>query len=249
MREPPPGHSRLRRPGTSVIVRTDLAPAIGDAMQQGSLYAWAAEHPERRLRYGRLPTYAAPLPRGGPRVVVRRNVHGGWLAKWRGDRFIRSRAPYELEMSLVLAELGVPSTEVVAYAVYRTGLLNVSADVATLELPPGVDFGSAFIDGAPPERRTARWHAVTSLLHQLAEQGVWHQDLNAKNIYLVEDGDAPPRAVLLDVDRARLTDPGRGVAALNSARLLRSLHKLAIARGARLTAAELASLDVAKDLS
>lgn len=240
----PPGHAWLARPGTTVVARSELAEAVRDAMQAGSLYEWAASHPERRALTGRLPVYAAPLP-GGTRIVVRRNAHGGWLASWRRDRFVRSRAPYELDASLALAELGVPTTIVACYALYRLNVIESAADVATLELPPGRDLASALLDTPAAEAGTAIWPSVRSLLLAMARQGVWHQDLNVKNIYVASSG----AAVLLDVDRVRFTDPGRGVAQLNTARLLRSLNKLAVARGARLSATELAAIDVAREVS
>jgi hypothetical protein len=249
MRLAPSGHTRYWRPGTTVVARDDVADMIREVMEHGSLYAWASGHPERRLLQGRLPVYSAPLPRGGPRIVVRRNAHGGALASWRQDRFLLPRAPFELAMSLALAELGVPTAAVVAYAIYRANLIERRSDVATLELPPGLDLGAALLESAPAERRTARWNAVGALLRRLAEQGVWHPDLNVKNVYLIEDGDGPPRAAILDVDRARLVDPGRGVAQVNSARLRRSLRKWEVARGAMLRPDELAALDVAATLS
>jgi hypothetical protein len=249
MRVAPPRYTRYWRPGTTVIARDDVADAVREAMERGSLYDWAANHPERRVLQGRLYAYAAPLPRSGPRVVVRRNAHGGALASWRGDRFLFPRAPFELAMSLVLTELGVPTAEVVAYAMYRANLIERRSDVATLELPPGLDLGAALLEPAPADRRAARWNAVGALLRRLAEQGVWHQDLNVKNVYLIEEGDSPPRAAILDVDRARLVDPGRGVAQVNSARLRRSLRKWEVARGAKLRPDELSALDVAAALS
>ena len=249
MRLAPPGHTRYWRPGTTVVARDDVADAIREVMEHGSLYEWAARHPDRRVLQGRLHVFAAPLPRGGPRVVVRRNTHGGALASWRGDRFLFPRAPFELAMSLALAELGVPTPEVVAYAMYRANLIERRSDVATLELPAGLDLAAALLEPAPAGRRAMRWAAVGALLRRLAEQGVWHQDLNVKNVYLIEDGDAPPRAAILDVDRARLVDPGRGVAQVNSARLRRSLRKWEVARGAKLRPDELAVLDVAATLS
>jgi len=256
MRPIPDGHSRLSRPGTTVVVRDELVEPVRAAMAGGTLYDWAASHPERTLLTGRLPVYAAPLPHVGHRVVVRRNARGGLLASWRRDRFIRSRAPRELENALILAALGVPTPPVLAYAHYRVNAVERCADVVTVQLPPGLDFGAALLAGGAPEEQQARWHAVSALLRMLAEQGVWHQDLNVKNIYLCQQAANSGQrtgqdvgAYLLDVDRVKFVDPGRVVARVNSARLLRSLRKLEIARGSRLTAAELTMLDIAKDMS
>lgn len=252
----PEGFTRLERPGTTVVVRSELVDPVRQAMDGGTLYDWAASHEERRILTGRFPVFAVPLPGGGPNVVVRRNAHGGMLASWRQDRFVRSRAPRELEMSLILGALGVPTPQVLAYAHYRVNVLERVADVMTAELPSGSDFAAALTSDAGEPVRQAHWRAVSTLLKTLAEQGVWHQDLNAKNIHLAQtsaDGGQATEddfvAFLLDVDRVRLVDPGRAVAGANSARLLRSLRKLEVARGARLSAQELSMLDIASSLS
>ena len=81
---------------------------------------------------------------------------------------------------------------------------------------------------------------MTALLGMLASHGVWHQDLNVKNIYLTESPDVPPSATLLDVDRVRFHPPGALVARANASRLVRSLRKWRATRGATLTDDELA---------
>jgi hypothetical protein len=244
------GHAHFGRPGTRVVAREDVAVGVRTAMEQhGTLYDWAAGHPERRVMQGRLPVYAAPLGPEGPRVVVRRNAHGGTFARWRGDRFVLSRAPLEMAMSAFLLRLGVPTAEVVAYASYRASFLERRVDVMTLQLPPGCDFGAALLEHEDPARRADRWRAVSDLLRALAKLGVWHQDLNVRNIYLIEEPGVPPRAAVLDVDRVRMAHPGKAVARVNSARLLRSMRKWEVARGVRLSEAEVSALDIAHEIS
>ena len=228
---PHPGYSRwIAAPGTRVIVRADVEHSLRDIMAGPSgltLYEWAAAHPERRALRGRLPAYAVPLPRSDVRVVVRHNHHGGLLAKWRGDRFLRPRALYELSTSFYLSRSGVPTPEVVACAIYRVNALERRSDVATRELPPGSDLGALVERGtfAP-----AMLDAVASLLRKLGGMGAWHPDLSVGNVYVTE-GDYP-LAYVLDVDRVRFGAPDLAGRA-NASRLARSVRKVAAALGGR----------------
>lgn len=229
----------VERAGATIITRHELADAMMQITAHGTIHEWAAAQQDTRVLQGRLPAYAVTLPFDGPPVVVRRNHHGGWLAHIRGDRFFARRMPYELFASLILLQAGVPTAAVVAHATYRINALERRIDVVTLELPAGRDFGAALLEDASHDVRTARWAAVTRLLDTLAAKGVWHQDLNVKNIYLIEPPDTPPLAVLLDVDRVRFHPPGALVARANASRLVRSLRKWRDTRGAAVSAQDL----------
>ena len=68
--------------------------------------------------------------------------------------------------------------------------------------------------------------AAAVLLRQMHDAGLYHADLNAKNILLAPDG----TAMILDLDRAELLDRlSLRDRAANLARLYRSLHKLGLA--------------------
>src|SRR5687768_18405908 len=116
----PPGYERLVRPGVETVARATLAGPVDEALAAGSLYDYAAHHPEARPLHGRGVSYAVPLPDGSTRVVVRRSRHGGWLAPLTGEIFLApTRAPHELQVSLRLAREGIPTPEVVAYCTYE----------------------------------------------------------------------------------------------------------------------------------
>ncbi len=73
--------------------------------------------------------------------------------------------------------------------------------------------------------RDAMLTATAALVRALGLVNAHHEDLNAKNVYLVREGQGW-RAYALDVDRVRFLAPGDGRAAeLNLARLERSLKK------------------------
>jgi hypothetical protein len=85
-----------------------------------------------------------------------------------------------------------------------------------------------------PAERLEAWRATARLLQRLAQTGVWHPDLNAKNVLILPPGfdEASGRsvhtAIVLDIDRVRLVVPGDPqLAEANLERLLRSLRKRA----------------------
>src|SRR5206468_7012947 len=124
-------------------------PALRAALEGGTLYAYAAQHASARPLSGRGVAFAVPLP-NGERVVVRHNRHGGLLAPLTGDRFVApTRAPYELAVSLRLTKHGVPTPEIVAYAVYRAGPLPFlrRSDVASREVRDSSDLAAGLTHG------------------------------------------------------------------------------------------------------
>ena len=240
---PPAGYVRRRARSAELVARADAADAVGRALiAAGTLYDYAAEHPERRTMQGRAPVYAVPLP-GGLRVVVRHSQHGGLLAPLTGDRFLgSSRAPSELATALRLARAGVPTPEVVAYARYDAGALFSRADVATREIAGAEDLGGVLADEARADDTDAWLPAVTRLLERMRRVGARHPDLNVKNV-LLAPGAEGTTAYVLDVDRVSFTTPDDGrAAAANAARLLRSARKRSAQGLAHLAAAALAAL-------
>jgi hypothetical protein len=237
-----PGYVQLSRPGTTIVAREELADALLSALDHGTVYEWAAAQPDRQVLQGRAPVYVATLPPDGPRVVVRRNHHGGLLGALRGDRFLRSRIPLELLISLTLSRAGILTPEVLAQISYRVNALMRRIDVVTRELPPGLDLGAALLESAPEPVRAARWRSIIAMLGAMASIGVWHQDLNVKNIYLIETPGSEPFAALLDVDRVQFHVPGALVARANAARLTRSLRKWERTRGVSISGDEFAAI-------
>jgi len=240
----PSGYVRVEHTEAEVVALASHAAAVREALAGGTLYQWAASHPERRVYSGRLPAYAAPLPGGGPRVVVRRAHHGGWLATVTGDLFFPpTRAPRELEVSQRLEQAGILTPEVVAYAVYPAGPLLRRSEVATREIAPAEDLGAGLLAARDPDARRALLRLAGELLVALTRAGAWHPDLNVKNILLAPDQYGVRRAYLLDVDRVRFVAPGDVAAArANWARLLRSARKWRARHGAGFDEAELGAL-------
>ncbi|WP_396214429.1 lipopolysaccharide kinase InaA family protein [Gemmatimonas sp.] len=202
----------------------DLSTIIRD---YGTLYDWASSQPQPRALRGRAPVYVAALPTTRTAVVVRHSWHGGLLAPLTRDVFRRpTRAPLEFDHSRTLLELGIPTTEVLGYALYHAAFGLVRVDVVSRYVEHTADLGMVLANFAPSIECDAALAATQTLLERLARHGVVHPDLNVKNILLHTPPDAPPSALVIDVDVATVggVSPVRAMER-NVARLERSLHK------------------------
>jgi len=221
------GYQQFKAAGALVVARAWAVEALRQALAQGTLQEWAAAQAGRDVMQGRGACYGVTLRAGDAAqpevpVVVRRNRHGGLLRFLTGELFLApTRAPLELANAVRLAAAGIPTPEVIAYALYPSLPGMVRCDVMTRRLPKGGDLPELWAAAQQPERE-AMLDAVAALLRALAACGARHPDLNLKNIYLSQ-GPAPV-AYLLDVDRV-LFRPAEDVAAPNFQRLARSARK------------------------
>ena len=214
------------------FARSDAVPWASEVMGSGgTLHAWAGAHPGRKELTGRGRTWAvpAPGPGGAPGWVVRRYRRGGAAARWLRDRYLAlgaARPVAELRASLEALRRGIPTPAVVAGAVYPAGAFY-RADLITEEIPGSVDLAEVlFGERGTPVAPLPALAAAGALVRRLAERGVRHADLNAKNVVLEPRAEGP-RAWVVDLDRCRFTagaDRAGGVAVRN--RLERSLRKL-----------------------
>ena len=224
--------------GADVTARTGCVASIADALAEGTIYAWAAVHPERRELAGRAPVYAVPLPGcdEATSVIVRRATHGGLFARLTGDLFLRPRAAHELRVSLRLADAGVRTPPVIAYALYRSSAIPgaplLRSDVLTREVTGGRDLVAWLRSaGSDAAERIRSIDAARALLDSLTRVGALHPDLNMKNILIADDGGALT-AWVLDVDRVSFGAAGSiRIDAANRDRLLRSARKWRETRG------------------
>ena len=243
----PAGYTRFSLSGADVVALGSCADAVRQAFDGRSLYAYAATHPARRELRGRGAAYAVPLPDGETRVVVRHSRHGGLLAPVTGDRFIApTRAPRELQASIRLAESGVATPQVIAYATYPAGGPFRRSDVATREIVGGCDLGAQLSAATRPVDVAPILDATADLLRGLERAGARHPDLNATNVLIVTNDARGYRAVVLDVDRVTFGTPGdERIGVANLRRLLRSLRKLRSHQRIDVSDSELAALATA----
>lgn len=240
----PAGYVALTRPGVEGAALAALEAPLRDALAEGTFYEFAEHHAEAKPLSGRGVAYAVPLS-SGDRVVVRRSRHGGLLGSIRDDRFFgATRAPRELELSLAMRRLGVPTPEVVAYATYPAGAMFRRADVLTREVPRSRDLAAALGALSRTDSKRALLDATGALLAKLSIAGARHPDLNIKNILIAENEFDGIEAYVLDVDRVWLDKPAAQVVLeSNLRRLSRSAVKWRRLHGLPIEEADLLAIE------
>ncbi len=219
----PPGYESFLVGRARVVAQQSVAGAVREAMAAQTLHEWAARQPGARGMKGRATAWATTLP-NGVEVVVRHSQHGGLLAPLTQDLFrAPTRAPVELSAALRLAEAGVPTPEVLAYAVYPAFGPFVRADVAT-RLQRGVALPEAWRAAKTDDERFALLASVRDLIAALTRAGARHPDLNVRNVLVLESENTPTAAVL-DVDRVIFGE--RGGEALRNSNVYRILISMA----------------------
>jgi tRNA A-37 threonylcarbamoyl transferase component Bud32 len=238
----PAGYERLLQAHAVAVARSDVIPAIRQALVgpdgvRSTLYDYAARSAGARPLQGRGVAYAARLP-DGKRVVVRHNRHGGLFASLTRDRFFApTRAPHELDTSIALRARGIPTPEILAYVLYPPGSVLQRADVASTEVASGRDLAEV-LGRETGEPRKQALRATATLLLALADAGARHEDLNARNVLI-----AGNEAFILDVDRVVLGLRRDAVIEANLARLTHSLRKSRTRIGVQVSDGELETLE------
>ena len=140
---PPAGYVRVAAGRCVAVAREAHADDARRMLAEGSLYEAAARDLAARPLQGRGVAYAVLLPVTRTRAVVRHNRHGGLLAPLTRDLFLSpTRAPHELAVALRLRELGVPTPDVLMYALSPAPILLRRADVVTREIDAGRDLAT-----------------------------------------------------------------------------------------------------------
>lgn len=166
----------------------------------------------------------------GESAVVRKYRHGGVFRHLTGDLFFTwpPRPFTELAMTAEASRRGVPTLEVLGAFVERVAGPIYRGWLATRRLKGGRDLWDALRSGAyPGDEGTALLRAVARSIMRMHQQGIYHRDLNLKNI-MIRDEQGQITVYIIDFDKARFF-PGEVPAhraRRNLDRLLRSARKL-----------------------
>lgn len=159
--------------------------------------------------------------------VLRHYWRGGLIGKFSKDAYIftgleNTRAMGELRLLDVLYRENFAVPKPIAANIVRDGLFY-RADIMIERVEGAEDLVAKLSKGA---MSTEQWQALGATIAQFHQRGVYHADLNAKNILLQPmQSEAPERFYLIDFDRGQLRQPARQWQQANLARLLRSFHK------------------------
>jgi 3-deoxy-D-manno-octulosonic acid kinase len=162
----------------------------------------------------------------GP-VVLRQYLRGGWAAKLSRRHYFfttatRSRPFREFYVLAELYELGLPVPRPVA-ALCEFQRLMSSGAILTATIPSARTLADVLSSELKSfMSQSDFWESIGQCIRNFHDAGLWHADLNARNILL----DAENRVFLIDFDRARFR-PAKAVRGMgNLRRLKRSLIKL-----------------------
>lgn len=150
-----------------------------------------------------------PYLRGG---LFARVVHEHYL--WLGAE--NSRPFRELRLLNLLWNTGLPVAEPVAARAQRRGLAY-RADLITVRIPGGRPLADVLEKTPLP---ADCWRDLGAMIARFHREGVYHHDLNGRNILLDDSGSF----WLIDFDRCGIRKPGRWCQA-NLQRLKRSMDK------------------------
>jgi hypothetical protein len=166
----------------------------------------------------------------GTKALVRSYRHGGVLRALTGDLFFTwpPRPLRELSVTEAARKRGVPTVEILAAGVERVCGPLYRGWLATREIQGARDVwavvqGDDFAGGS----KHALLEAVARAVRSMHRSGVYHRDLNLKNILARRESERL-ESYIIDLDKSRLF-PGDVPAAMaekNLARLGRSIRKL-----------------------
>jgi 3-deoxy-D-manno-octulosonic acid kinase len=226
MTDPPRGFELITRGALTLVQRVDM---------HGQLLRCGIEEPELLFRQHSGPAHAGrgPVlsivtwPGATERFVFRKYRRGGLLRFLNADLFYGRRRPFdELAVTLAAAQAGIPVADALAAAslqvwgpLYRHYLVTREL-TECLDLPAWLQFGPAGKDAEGLTR------SLADLVRRMHDSGLYHADLNLKNI-LVNRDDAR-RLFIIDWDKSTHAKGPLSHAARqrNVLRLCRSAAKL-----------------------
>ncbi len=159
----------------------------------------------------------------GQKGIIRRHLRGGMMRRLFNDRYLLCNRPLrEFEAHREVAARGVVAPLPLGVRWERRGLWYRGA-LAT-ELLAGADLDAYLQDATVSwDNKAAMLRQCGALVRHMHDQGVYHADLQLKNIFIGSGG-----PVLLDFDRARL---GASVSRIGRARNLLRLRRSFEKRG------------------
>lgn len=158
---------------------------------------------------------------GGHKLVLRHYYRGGLVGKLLHDQFwlqpvAQSRAMQEYQLLSWMRAQGLAVPRPVAARYQRSGLIY-RADLLIELIPDSKDLAAILQQRA---MTAEEWQAVGQAIAQMHRLGVYHSDLNCRNIML----DSAGKVWLIDFDKCERRESGPWTEQ-NLARLLRSLNK------------------------
>ena len=224
----PPGFKRIiDGRGGLMVIREDVEPFL--TLEECTKPNDQDENPPIDF-HGRGKLRALRL-RNRETALVRHYRHGGLFRHLLGESFFTwpPRPFRELAITEEIRRRGVPTVEVYAACVQRTWGPFYRGWLVTRHLTDSRDLWQAIRDGFIRNIGIQKVLAAVAIsLRGLHREGVYHRDLNLKNILVRRESDQDVRAYIIDFDRAALFlgEVPKSLVQKNFYRLLRSANKL-----------------------
>ena len=218
----PPDYDIVSDGSATHVVRSDWKPLLLDDLRNDFA---AVSGDRRRIFTGRVKHFSYQPSGGQERVLVRKVVRGGLVAKLLGDLHWGMARPFrELKAVIRARNAGLNVPEIVAVRATRAWGPFYRFTVVVKEISAADDLLSLAGRLAPPQRHRAIGE-VAEAVRKMHEAGLYHGDLNIKNI-LVADEAGRCVVYLIDLDRAMLRESREaGLDFRNLSRLNRSVEK------------------------
>jgi len=180
----------ITRNGRTALVSPEHADSVGEALLDGAGCTPAGLD-------GRGGLVRFPYPGGAG--LIRHYYRGGLIRHFLRDRYLlRNPAVRELRLHIRIRDLGLPVPEPLGICWERRGPCY-RAWFATRELP--ADNLLACLKDAPEDTARALLARCGPIIRNMHDAGVYHADLQVRNILIARDGAA---IYLIDFDKARL---------------------------------------------
>mgnify|MGYP006179491329 CR=1 FL=1 len=247
----PKGYEEVRSGAGRAWVWGESSEWCADVLARGrTLHDWAAGR-EGTIPYsGRGFVYSVPAPASGPtaapRWAVRHYRRGGAMAMHMADRYLRAGHPRpfrELEASVVAGSRGIRTPSVVAGATYADGAYY-RCDLVTEFVPSAKTLADVLQETDGTRGWLIALARAGGLIRRLGHAGIFHVDLNARNVLLQEwqDSSRPKDdtgAWVIDLDRAQIfSRQPESAAERMQVRLTRSIIKIGTPTGESLRDSE-----------
>lgn len=212
--------------GTRMVVREDVAGCI---TIEKCTKPTPGDEKEPAVFRGRARLSSLRLGNGDT-ALIRPYRHGGLFRHLLRGTFLSwpPRPFKELAITEEVRRRGIPTVEVLAACVRRIWGPFYRGWLVTRQLNGGEDLWTAIRDGLVRQAGTKKvFKAVAGSLRELHREGIYHRDLNLKNILVRCEADAVT-GYIIDFDRATLFSGNVPAAMVQRSlnRLLRSAAKL-----------------------
>jgi len=232
----PPGFERIEEESSLLVVRREWAEQVYAVLSP--LYqAWGRIASRRFTARGRAGIVSFPLGDGLPPMMVRRYVHGGFLARVTRDLYLGPmRALNELAVAEAARSGGVRTTTAIGVLCRHVRGPFWRLAFLSRELPDSEDLvhyccrlADYPAETAALEKRGVLREAALQV-RKMHDLGIYHGDLHLKNLLLQRQATGTPQVYVIDFDRAEVVpELALDQRLKNLKRLARSVRKIRVA--------------------